>query len=251
MHNEVYSLMAAEGAPSWYITFAPSDQKHPISLYWADEHIEFSPLPQEEHQHLLLITGNPTAAAWFFNFMVQLFLEHVLCADQSKPGAYSNVSSYYGAMEQQGQLTLHLHLIAWIRNALSPQEICDRLIGEDSEFQKQLFAYLEAAHTGDYLTGTSLDVMQFRQKEMIKSTYEDLTGTLPQSPPLQCICDADDCTQCEKLDSWWSYFRSTVDTLVNMVNVHSCHENTYPDGMLKKNATSKGCKDNKWGKCRG
>ncbi len=28
MHNEVYSLMAAEGAPSWYITFAPSYHKH-------------------------------------------------------------------------------------------------------------------------------------------------------------------------------------------------------------------------------
>ncbi|PBK90457.1 hypothetical protein ARMGADRAFT_1046891 [Armillaria gallica] len=134
-------------------------------------------------------------------------------------------------------LTLHLHLIAWIHNALSLQEIHDRLIGEDSEFQKQLFAYLEAAHTGDYLTDTSLDVMQFRQKEMMKLTYEDPTEILPQSPPPQCIYDADNCTQ--------------LDTLVNIVNVHSCHENTYPDGTLKKNATSKGCKDNKWGKCRG
>lgn len=138
--------------------------------------------------------------------MVQLFLEHVLCADQSRPGAYGNVSLYYGAVEQQGWLMLHLHLIAWIHNALSPSEIHDRLIGEDSEFQKQLFAYLEVAHTGDYLTGTSLDVMQFRQKEMMKSTYEDPTETLPQSPPPQCTCDADGCTQCEKLDSWWTYF---------------------------------------------
>ncbi len=67
--------------------------KHPISLYWADQHIEFSSLPQEERQRLLLIIGNPTAAAWFFNFMVQLFLEHVLCADQSRPGAYGIVSA--------------------------------------------------------------------------------------------------------------------------------------------------------------
>lgn len=61
------------------------------------------------------------------------------------------------------------------------------MIGEDSEFQKQLFAYLEAAHTGDYLTGTSLDVMQFRQKEMMKSTYEDLTETLPPSLMLMTV----------------------------------------------------------------
>ncbi len=125
MHNEVYSLMAAEGAPSWYITFAPSDHKHPILLYWADKEIEFSPVLWTERERLLLVTGNPAAAARFFNFMINLFIKHVLCPDQEQPGAYGNVSSYYGAVEQQGRLTLHLHLIAWIRSSLSPQEIRD------------------------------------------------------------------------------------------------------------------------------
>ncbi|PBK62526.1 hypothetical protein ARMSODRAFT_943118, partial [Armillaria solidipes] len=35
MRNEAYSLMAAEGAPSWYFTMAPSDHSHPICVYWA------------------------------------------------------------------------------------------------------------------------------------------------------------------------------------------------------------------------
>ncbi len=38
---------------------------------------------------------------------------------------------------------------------------------------------------------------------------------------------------------------------MNIINVHSCHQNTYADGTLKKNSMAKGCKDNKWGKCRG
>ncbi len=36
MRNKLYSLMAAEGVPSWYVMFAPTDHKHLISLYWAD-----------------------------------------------------------------------------------------------------------------------------------------------------------------------------------------------------------------------
>ncbi|KAK0432701.1 hypothetical protein EV421DRAFT_1690789, partial [Armillaria borealis] len=100
MRNEVYSLMAAEGAPSWYITFALSDHKHPISLYWADKEIEFSPVLWTEREQLLLVTGNPAAAARFFNFMVNLFIKHVLRPDQEQPGAYGNVSLYYGAVEQ-------------------------------------------------------------------------------------------------------------------------------------------------------
>ncbi|KAK0224909.1 hypothetical protein EDD85DRAFT_778027, partial [Armillaria nabsnona] len=165
--------------------------------------------------------------------MVELFLKYVLCADETIAGAYGNVSSYYGAVEQQGRLTLHLHLIAWICNALSPQEIWDCIIGEDSEFQRQLFAYLEASHTGDYLTGSSIDVIQNCHKDMMEPTYEDPTEHLPQPPPSLCKCKEESCVKCAQVDSWWSYFRQTVDTLVNMINVHSC------------------CKGNKWGKCRG
>ena len=50
-------------------------------------------------------------------------------------GLYSNMTGYYGTVEQQGRLTLHLHTILWIKNALSPQEIQDKLMSNDCEFQ--------------------------------------------------------------------------------------------------------------------
>ncbi len=43
MPHELNALMASEGAPSWYITFAPSDQTHLICLYWADDKETFLP----------------------------------------------------------------------------------------------------------------------------------------------------------------------------------------------------------------
>ena len=33
-----------QGAPSWYITLSPADNKHPISLYNADTQEEFTPV---------------------------------------------------------------------------------------------------------------------------------------------------------------------------------------------------------------
>ncbi|KAK0433762.1 hypothetical protein EV421DRAFT_1718248 [Armillaria borealis] len=183
--------------------------------------------------------------------MVNLFIQHVLRPDKEEPGAYGHTSSYYGAVEQQGRLTLHLHLIAWVRSSLSPQEIRDRLLEEDSEFQKQFVAYLESAHTGDYFNGTGLEVIQMRYQDALLPDYQDPTETLPVPPPPYCDCKADNCVGCDKTNSWWIYFKRIVDSLISMVNVHNCHQNTYVDGTLHSNSTAKGCKDNKWGKCRG
>ena len=36
MHNEIWSLIAFAGAPSWYITLSPADIQHPICIYYAD-----------------------------------------------------------------------------------------------------------------------------------------------------------------------------------------------------------------------
>ena len=52
--------------------------------------------------------------------------------DQDHTGLYGKTSGYYGTVEQQGRLTLHLHLLLWIKGALSPQDIRDRLMSGDS-----------------------------------------------------------------------------------------------------------------------
>jgi len=36
MKMRIWSLISFHGAPSWYITLSPADNKHPISLYYAD-----------------------------------------------------------------------------------------------------------------------------------------------------------------------------------------------------------------------
>ena len=85
--------------------------------------------------------------------MVEMFIIHVLGVNTSHAGIFGDTAAYYGTVEQQGRLTLHLHLLLWVVSALSPQEIHDKLLNQDSEFQKALILYLENVHRGEFLTG--------------------------------------------------------------------------------------------------
>ena len=99
MRNEIWSLISYVGAPSWFVTFAPADNRHPISLYFADTKETYSPEIWLNEECYNLISR-------FFHLIVQMFIKHVL--------GVGNTSAYYGTVEQQGCLTLHLHLLLWI-----------------------------------------------------------------------------------------------------------------------------------------
>ena len=63
MRNEIWSLISYFGAPSWFITFYPADNMHPISLYFADTQETFSPELRPENERYKLIADNPVAGA--------------------------------------------------------------------------------------------------------------------------------------------------------------------------------------------
>jgi hypothetical protein len=92
-------------------------------LYYANTKEKFTPVIQSKSTKEGLIADNPFASAQFFHFMIQAFIKHVLGVDADHPGIYGDTSSYYGTVEQQGCLTLHLHMLLCIRGALTPQEI--------------------------------------------------------------------------------------------------------------------------------
>ena len=110
MHNEIWSLVSYLGAPSWFITFAPTDVKHPLPLYFADTNQEFVPEFRDKNKCINLIANNPVAGAQFFKVMVDMFIKHVFGVGLDRPGLYGDTSGYYGTVEQQGRLTLHLHM---------------------------------------------------------------------------------------------------------------------------------------------
>ncbi|KAF9038750.1 hypothetical protein BJ165DRAFT_1352678, partial [Panaeolus papilionaceus] len=197
--------------------------------------------------------NNPVAAARFFHVLVQLVIKHVLCFndDNNRHGLYGKTSAYYGTVEQQGRLTLHLHMMVWIEGSISPQQIKDRFENDDSDFTINLIKYLESAHTGDFLTGNLNTVQENVSQHMTENDYIDPIRTLP-TPSIGRTCEHkyndDYCLSCERLGNWWEQnFKPTVDDIVYKSNVHTCRTlketNALPNNNGNYNGAPKGCLD--------
>ncbi|KIY62695.1 hypothetical protein CYLTODRAFT_433238 [Cylindrobasidium torrendii FP15055 ss-10] len=107
MRNELYSLLYSEGAPSWYVTFTPNDFVHPLCFYWASSNEQYEPnLLPDKGKRRAMVVDNPVAAARFFNYMVEIFTEHILGVNATHRGAFGDVSWYYVSVEQQGPFLL-------------------------------------------------------------------------------------------------------------------------------------------------
>ena len=242
MRNEIWSLISYIGAPSWFITFAPADNNSPICLYYADTKETFCPKVLSQNDRYRLIARNPVAGARFFHFMVQMFIKHVLGVEQDHTGIYGDTSAYYGTVEQQGRLTLHLHLLLWISGSLTPQEIRDKIMDVDSDFQKKMVEYLESLCMGEFLTGPKVEVSEQVENASKSSDYHEPTLTLPVPPPLACGDTCKECSCDKQIRSWWLRFRDTVDDLLLRSNQH-VHKFDSKGNNISYCMTSKGeCK---------
>jgi hypothetical protein len=252
MNNEVWAMIHHFGAPLWYVTINPADKKHPLCLYWASNNLKYEPdLQLNEDDRRRLIAMNPTAGARFFNFIVQNFITHVLGMNGKHNGYFGKTKAYYGTVEQQGRLSLHMHMLIWIDGGLTPEETRKRIMDPESDFQKKFFEYLEGCHQGHLFDGSSEEI----EKKIIddvrkKKDYIPPTNVVPEPPPEECFEACKKCPRCSNNQSWWQRFKARVNDLILISNKHRCGSNIKKDGARKLNTDAPGCMDNKWKKCK-
>ncbi|KAF7796800.1 hypothetical protein EIP86_007984 [Pleurotus ostreatoroseus] len=127
--NEIRSLIIERGVPMFFITFSPTESRSPICMRFCGQDVnvcDFLPMETHDRDRLRTAVANPVASAKFFDFMVKLFVKHILRPDSTRGGLFGPTEAYYGTVEQQGRTTLHLHLLLWIKGSCSPQQIRDR-----------------------------------------------------------------------------------------------------------------------------
>jgi hypothetical protein len=219
MRNEIWSLISHLGAPSWFVTLSPADNKHPICLYFANTNEQFKPEILLSDEAYRLIANNPVAAARFFDFMCRAFIKNVLGIGSTHSGLFGKTSGYYGTVEQQGRLTLHMHILIWLKDSLSPQEIRNLIIDKTSDFQQQMIQYLESVHKGEFFNGQLANISRsVAESEINEYNYTDPTKNMPTPPPSQCnthTCKGCvDCIDCINDDTWCTKFRQTVDDII-------------------------------------
>src|ERR1700722_523099 len=212
-----------------------------------------------------------------FPFLVEVFIRQVLGVDADHRGLYGDTSAYYGTVEQQGSLTLHLHLLLWLRGSLNPQELQHKILDPNSEWQKQLIVWLESCQVGELLAGSIEEVRHKVELQSDSPGYQDPTETMPEPPPAFCkhvelqaetsgyqeptntvpkptptSCKEfeESCHECKSLEFWWQCFRNTVDDLFIKSNIHNCKRSLNKDGTHNKKHEYVGCLENRWGKCK-
>ncbi|KAH7903716.1 hypothetical protein BJ138DRAFT_1020203, partial [Hygrophoropsis aurantiaca] len=149
-------------------------------------------------------------------------------------------------------------MLVWIKSALSPQAIRDRLMDPSSLFQKKMVEYLEGVHIGEFISSSSEEVKSMLDNKMVDDTLPTAVETMPVPPP---VCKAEpQCSEaknCNTCVSWVQYFKDTTNEILMRCNTHRCsgkptdttntrHENK---GQNKYQPTV-GCCSNKWGRCK-
>ncbi|KAJ3484804.1 hypothetical protein NLI96_g5383 [Meripilus lineatus] len=160
--HQIHSLIFEKGMPVFFITFSPVDFKNPICLFLCGQKLDLSQdhfvLPPRA-ERLSLIAENPAACSRFFHLMVQLFISVILRPGRSD-GIFGAHSAHYGMVEEQGRLTLHLHLLLWIRGCKHPQMIRDELLKDVNMFKSKLFTWIESIISSEFCTGSMENVKQ-------------------------------------------------------------------------------------------
>lgn len=273
--GEIWSLINFLNAPNWFITISPADQRHPLCIHWASNDAEFRPeiKSYKERQHL--VTRNPVACAQFFHHLVTIFIKHICgwSEDGVRRGLFGEPDAFYGTVEEQGRKSLHLHFLLWIQCQMPLHVVREKLMSEDSEFQREITEYIESCVVGEFFTGSKDEIAAsvpdvsetedrgihtiLSDKTKVPEGYSDPTMTMPEAPPDKFCDNPEDCRceDCLALLSWWERYKLTFDDLFVRSNVHACwgrkdNKSDAKDGkgkqsdkakVVRQHATGKGC----------
>ncbi len=105
---------------------------------------------------------------------------------------------------------------------------------------------------GELLYGTQSEVQSKVEQNEVKTGYVNLTWSLPEVLPKECIVKTihEDCPTCNDIRSWDTRYQETVDNLIVRSNVHDCERYMNKDGTVSRKKTYTGCKENKYNKCK-
>lgn len=152
LRSQIWSTSTALGPPSLWITINPSDLHDPIAQIFAGEDINMddfmATLGPDKAKRAKNIADDPYAAAKFFHFMIATILKTLFQIEvtpaqvKSKMGVFGYVTAYFGTVESQGRRTLHLHLLIWLKDVPSPEEIMALLKTE--AFRKRVVDFIRA-----------------------------------------------------------------------------------------------------------
>ncbi|THG93982.1 hypothetical protein EW026_g7391 [Hermanssonia centrifuga] len=161
LRSEIRATGLEHGPPSIWSTWNPSDMNCPLAQVLCGEDIDLdkfdATLGPDKNQRAKNVASDPYAAAKFFHFTVQTILETLAQVKASKfqvegaPGIFGEVAAYFGTVEAQGRGTLHLHILIWLKNTPTADELKD--LFKEETFQSKETGEWGPKRTCGYVNG--------------------------------------------------------------------------------------------------
>jgi hypothetical protein len=151
----VFSMWNQFGPPTLMLTLNPNDLASMNLLHYAglptgrDQPIPSAATRQE------ILSSSPAACALAFQRAVDFFIEHVIGYDLKHHsarvggGCFGVPIALFGAVEEQGRGSLHVHILVWIKGAVSLSMLSEKMTRPEEweALRKKMSAYVESIMT--------------------------------------------------------------------------------------------------------
>ncbi len=177
LRNEIRSLVYFKGTPAFFITLNPSDIYNPLVRLYAGHDIRLEDLEcgmeLTNWQRRILVANNPSSCAVAFHEMISAFTNVILRYGREERGLLGYCEGFYGTVEAQGRGTLHCHMLIWLKDHPSPQDMRDAM-GGSTQYTSAVFTWLESLIKCELLgcrqvvvprTGETLDHPVWKESE--------------------------------------------------------------------------------------
>ena len=140
LRTKTHALIFNQGLPSIFLTLNPADIHSPVALYFAGVKLDLDNIQTEQlldtYKRAEIIASHPVATAKFFHVLITSILDNMIIG-----GVLGPIKAYFGTVESQGRVSLHLHLLAWLDHDLKPADMKEKI--QNADFREKLKAYLE------------------------------------------------------------------------------------------------------------
>jgi len=166
LRSQIWATSIMLNPPSLWITINPCDLHDPIAQVFAGENIDLdnfdARLGPSKEKRAQNVATDPYTAAKFFHFLIKttilttlIGVDAVQQCVKSHKGIFGHVSAFFGLVELQGQGSLHLHMLIWLKDTPLMEEI-EHLLKTEEFHQKvkdfiraNLRAYLPGFESAD------------------------------------------------------------------------------------------------------
>ncbi|KIK29098.1 hypothetical protein PISMIDRAFT_6979 [Pisolithus microcarpus 441] len=191
LRSQIWATSIMHNPPSLWITINPCDLHDPITQVFAGEHIDMDnfvkTMGPTKDVCANNIAADPYAAAKFFHFMIRSIIQ-TLFGIRATPhqilrtkGIFGTINAYFGVVESQGRGSLHLHMLVWLKNVPSMEEIEHLLMQADFRDRARTFiasnirGYMPGLESADSIRHirNEVDVAFSRPPQPGSGDYED------------------------------------------------------------------------------